>query len=131
MMTDPIADFLIQIKNGYMARKENVVVPYSKLKDELAKLLLKEGYLGKVQVQHKDKVIKSLSVDLVYRGKEPRLTDVVRVSKIARRIYTKKNKIPKVLGGLGITVISTSLGLMTDSQARKNKLGGEIICKVW
>ncbi len=131
MLTDPISDFLIQIKNGYMARKENVVIPYSKIKEELANLLSKKGYLGKVQVRQKSKIMRDLAIDLIYEGKQPKLTDVVRVSKISRRVYVKKGKILKVLSGLGISVISTSSGLMVGSEARKKDLGGEIICKVW
>lgn len=131
MLTDPISDFLIQIKNGYMARKECVVIPYSKIKEELANLLSKKGYLGKVQVRQISKVKRDLAIDLTYVGKQPKLTDVVRVSKISRRVYAKKGEIPKVLSGLGIAIISTSSGLMAGSEARKKGLGGEIICKVW
>ena len=131
MLTDPISDFLIQIKNGYMARKENVVIPYSKIKEELANLLSKKGYLGKVQVRQKSKIMRDLAIYLIYEGRQPKLTDVVRVSKISRRVYVKKGKILKVLSGLGISIISTSSGLMVGSEARKKGLGGEIICKVW
>lgn len=131
MLTDPISDLLTQIRNGYMARKANVVVPYSGMKDRLAHLLSKEGYLGKVQIQNVDKIKKNLVINLLYPGKQPKLTNLVRVSKITRRDYVKKNKIPKVLGGLGITVVSTANGLMTGNEARKKGLGGEIICKVW
>lgn len=114
-----------------MARKETVVVPLSNIKKELAQLLSKEGYLGKIVVVSDGKVKKKLSVDLIYKGKLPKLTDIERVSKIARRIYVKRGKIPKVLGGLGLLIVSTPSGLMTDNEARKKKLGGEIICKVW
>lgn len=131
MMTDPISDFLIQIKNGYLARKVNLVIPYSKMKGELAKLLVKEGYLGKVEIQKQGKVKKGIQVSLVYKGKDPRLTDVVRVSKIARRVYVSKERIPQVLGGLGVTIVSTPFGLMTEKEARKKGSGGEIICKIW
>lgn len=131
MLTDTIANFLSQIKNGYLARKENISVPCSKVNESLAHLLSKEGYLGKIEVKKTGKVQKSLLIALVYKTKEPRLTDIKRVSRISRRIYVKKNAIPKVLGGLGVTVVSTPLGLMTDKQARKKGLGGEIICKVW
>lgn len=131
MMTDTISDLLIQIKNGYMARREKIIVPYSKLKEELVKLLAKEGYLGKIQVNDDGKVKKLLMINLCYEGKKPKLTEVVRVSKISRRIYVKKDKVPKVLGGMGITILSNSSGLMTDKDARKKGLGGEIVCKVW
>lgn len=131
MLTDTIADFLTQVKNGYMARKENIKVSYSKMNEGLANLLSKEGYLGKIETKKADKLRRTLLIDLVYVGKEPKLTDIKRVSRISRRIYAKKNEIPKVLGGLGITIVSTPSGLMTGSQARKKGLGGEIICKVW
>lgn len=130
-MSDPISDLLTQIRNGYMARKASIVVPYSGMKERLADLLSKEGYLGKIQIQNIDKIKRNLVINLLYPGKQPKLTDIVRVSKITRREYVKKNKIPKVLGGLGITVVSTASGLMTGNEARKKGLGGEIICKVW
>jgi len=130
MMTDPIADFLIRIKNGYMAHKKQVIVPYSRIKDALAKLLVKEGYLGEVKIRSQ-KGIKELALDLMYENKIPKLTEVVRMSKSGRKMYVKKDKIPKVLGGLGILVLSTPQGLMTDKQARKKQVGGEIICKIW
>jgi len=131
MMTDPISDFLIQIKNGYLARKANLIIPYSKIKEELANLLVKEGYLGKVEIQKAEKLKKNIQISLVYKGKQPKLTDVVRVSKISRRVYVSKEEIPQVLGGLGITIISTPLGLMTGQEARKRGVGGEIVCKIW
>ncbi len=131
MMTDTISDLLIRIKNGYMARKANIVSDHSKMREGLVRLLSKEGYLGKIQVKSDGKVKKNLLIDLVYVGKEPKLTEVVRMSKISRRIYAKSGKAPKVLGGLGISVLSTSMGLMTDKEARKKGIGGEVICKIW
>lgn len=144
MLSDPIADFLARIKNGYLARKKEMIVPYSKLKENLAKILVEEGYLkeGKRQKarlpslqqaggQAKSKKQDELILTLKYEGKKPALTDVQRVSKPGLRIYVGKRKIPKVLGGLGIVIISTSKGLMTDKQARKKGLGGELVCKVW
>ncbi|TSC54384.1 MAG: small subunit ribosomal protein S8 [Microgenomates group bacterium LiPW_16] len=132
MLSDPIADFLARIKNGYLARKKEMTVPYSKLKENLAKILVEEGYLkeGKRQ-KAKGKSEDELILTLKYEGKKPALTDVQRVSKPGLRIYVGKRKIPKVLGGLGIVIVSTSKGLMTDEQARKKGLGGELVCKVW
>jgi len=129
MINDPIADFLIRIKNGYLAKKTEVSVPYSKIKENLGKILVEEGYLEKLKI--KNEKLKIIELTLKYEGKRPALTDVQRVSKPGLRIYVDKTKIPKVLGGLGITIISTPKGLMTDKEARKKGLGGEVICKVW
>lgn len=131
MMTDPISDLLIQMKNGYLAGKNKIEVPYSNLKEILVNLLEKEDYLGKIRVKSDGKLKKVLEIDLVYANKNPKITEIIRVSKIARRIYVKKGSIPKVLGGKGMAVISTPQGLMTDREARKKGLGGEVICKIW
>ena len=131
-MTDPISDFLIQIKNGYLARKEKIEVPFSKNKEALGKLLVKEGYLGKVTVKKEEGSIKKyLAIDLLYIGKKPKLTEIVRLSKPSVRIYVKGKQIPKVLGGLGMIIISTPKGFLTGREARKIGVGGELICKLW
>lgn len=129
MTTDPIADLLIQIKNGYMARKNKIVVSHSKAKEALVNLLSNAGYLGKVEINKKEKP--SIAIELVYRDSKPKLNQVINVSTPGRRVYVNRRNIPKVLGGLGIAVISTPAGLMVDSQARKKGLGGEVICKIW
>lgn len=132
MMTDPISDFLIQIKNGYLARKEKIEVPYSKNKEALGKLLVKESYLGKVTVKKEEGSIKKyLIIELLYIGKKPKLTEIVRLSKPSVRIYVKGKQIPKVLGGLGMIIISTPKGFLTGRQAKKDGVGGELICKLW
>lgn len=130
-MTDPISDLLIQIKNGYMAKKEKVEVSHSKFKETLAVLLSRENYLGKIQVKADGKTRKILEINLAYQNKEPKITEITRMSKISRRMYVKKNAIPRVLGGKGIAVLSTPLGLMTDKEAKKKGSGGELICKVY
>lgn len=130
MTNDPIADLLIQIKNGYMARKEKVIIPHSQIKESLAKLLQRTGYVGKVEVV-KDGIFKSISVELSYNGKKPKLIGVVRESKPGRRVYVAKGEIPRVLGGMGVAIISTAEGLLTDKEARKKKIGGELLCKIW
>lgn len=130
MMTDPIADLLIQIKNSYSAHKSSIIIPHSNMKEALAKLLSKEGYLGTVSVL-RDKKKQSIQIELIYEEKKPRLTQVIRISKPGKKVYVSKNKIPKVLSGLGTTIVSTPKGLMSYSQARKNGLGGELICKLW
>ena len=132
MLTDPIADFLIRIKNGYLGKKTEVSVPYSRLKEELAKILAEEGYLEKLKTQNsKLKTGKELVLTLKYEGKKPILTDVQRVSKPGLRIHVGKKKIPRVLGGLGDVIISTPKGLMTGKKAKEKGLGGEVICKIW
>lgn len=132
MMTDPISNFLIQIKNGYMARKNKVVVLHnSKFKEDLANLLSREGYIGKVEVKKEGKVKRNLEVVLNYKNKKPALNEIAIVSKPGKKVYVRKDMIPRVLGGLGKVVISTSSGIMTGGQARKKGLGGEIICKIW
>lgn len=130
MITDPLGDMLIRIKNGYLARKPEVEIPYSKLKGELAKVLEKEGYLKNTKILG-DKVKKTLHVTLVYDKNTPKLTDVQRISKPGVRMYTDKDSIPRVFGGMGVVILTTPQGLMTGKEAKKKGLGGEIICKVW
>jgi len=135
VVTDPVADFIIRIKNGYLVRKKLVEVPWSKMKEKLAEMLVKEGFLKKAQVNppaggEKGK-FKTLELELKYEGKKPALTEVKRISKPGVRIYAKVNKIPRVRLGVGITIISTPQGLMTDREARKNHQGGELICQIW
>lgn len=129
-MTDPIADMLIRIKNGYLARKKTVSLPYSRIKEELAKILKKKGFLGEIEVEEK-KGRKSLALKLKYRGKKPALTKVERVSKPGLRVYADVRKLKKIIPGLGVMIISTPQGLMTLKEAKKANLGGEIICQVW
>ena len=131
VMSDPIADMLARIKNGYLARKKTVSLPYSQVKEKIAEVLVKEGFLAKLEVQGKKPSEKKIILQLKYQKKKPVLTDIKRVSKPGLKIYARANKIPLVRTGFGITIISTSSGLMTDNQARKEKLGGEVICQVW
>lgn len=130
MVNDPIADTLIQIKNGYLANKEKVSVSYSKIKHELIKLLVDYGFVKSFDLTN-DSYKKKIVIKLKYENKKAVMTDVIRVSKPGLRIYVNKNNIPKVFGGLGITILSTSKGLMIGQEARKKKLGGELICKIW
>ena len=131
MTTDPIADFFISIKNAYMAHKNEVNIPYSNIKYKLAQVLLKSGYLKKVEVKKNDNKQKYLKLDLLYIDKEPKMTDVIMVSKPGRRTYVGFKEIPVVLSGLGIAVVSTPEGVMTGAQAKKRRIGGELICKLW
>lgn len=129
MVVDPVSDFLTRIKNGYMARRATVDVPWSKLKQAVAEVLVKQGYIQNFEVVTNGS--KNMKITLKYVQKQPAVTDIVRVSKPSLRIYVTKNNLPKVLGGLGMAIISTPSGLMTDAQARKKGVGGEVLCKIW
>ena len=130
MYTDPIADMLTRIRNGQMARKVKVEIPASKVKTELARILKEQGYIANYRVASEDykSVIK---VYLKYRpDHSPVITRIQRVSKPGRRIYTDSKNIPRVIGGMGINILTTSQGLMTGREARRAGVGGEILCDV-
>jgi len=127
----PISDMLIRIKNAYKAGKRTVEVDYSNILNEIAKLLLKEGYLKNIKEEKVNKNFKKLKLTLKYRSHQPSLMTIKIISKPGLRIYTKVDKIPQVREGIGITVISTPKGLMTRKEARKANLGGEVICQIW
>ena len=131
MFTDPIADMLTRIRNGIAARKEQVALPYSKLKGSLGDILVSEGFI-KSSVVHDAGKFKELVLVLKYNGEGVTpIMGIKRISKPGQRIYVSVTEIPRSNGGLGITILSTSRGLMTDKQARKEKYGGEVICQVW
>lgn len=130
MNTDPIADALTRIRNANTVCHPSVEIPVSKLKIELIKLLKEEGYVGNYEIKEKDK-FKVIDVELKYQGNKGVVTGLKRVSTPGLRTYSKAKHLPKVYDGLGIAVISTSKGLMTDRAAREQKLGGEILCYVW
>ena len=130
VMTDPIADMLTRIRNANQMRHEKVDMPASKLKKEVLELLKKEGYITFVQVV-KGSVQDTLRVTLKYMKTDRVIKGLKRISKPGLRVYAKTSEIPKVLNGLGIAVISTSNGIMTDREARKQKVGGEILAYVW
>jgi small subunit ribosomal protein S8 len=127
-MTDPIADMLTRIRNGQSARKQQVTMPASTLKKAIAELLKAEGYIADYSVTSDVKA--TLTVTLKYYQGKPVISQVKRVSKPGLRIYKPKDELPKVLGGLGIAIISTSKGLMTDRAARAAGHGGEVLCVV-
>lgn len=130
-MTDPIGDMLTRIRNANMVRHESVEMPSSKMKIEIAKILKKEGYIRDFRY-YKFQNKFNLKVFLRYGDKQARIIKgIQRVSKPGLRIYSAKDEIPKTLGGLGISMLSTSKGIMTDKEARKAGVGGEIICRVW
>lgn len=131
MNTDPIADMLTRIRNAGMADHATVEMPSSKFKVELAKVLKAEGYIVDFSVKDVDK-FKILSVTLKYKENgKPIISKLKRASKPGLRIYMKSKNIPKILGGLGIAIVSTSKGLLTDRKARKENVGGEVLCYVW
>jgi small subunit ribosomal protein S8 len=129
-MTDPITDMLNQIRNALAVGKTEVLIPTSKIKKEIANLLSKEGFLGEIKNGMKGKT-KALKITLKYDNGLPAIAGLNRVSKPGQRIYEGFAEIKKVHGGFGISVVSTSKGLMTNKEARKQKLGGEVLCQVW
>jgi small subunit ribosomal protein S8 len=130
MMTDPIADMLTRIRNAALARHDRTEVPASKMKQAVAEILKSEGYIADVRPSEGNSA--KLTIVLKYgRDRSSALDGVRRVSRPGRRVYVKHDRIPRVLSGLGISILSTSHGLMSDRDARKNKLGGELICEVW
>ncbi|MDP3685750.1 MAG: 30S ribosomal protein S8 [bacterium] len=131
MITDPIANMLTSVRNAQAARKPFVRVPYSRLKKDIADVLRQAGYVGPVS-EATDDSRKSLEVTLLYDAAgQPRIRGIKRVSKPGRRWYVRRREIPRVLSGLGVAVLSTPQGLLTDAEARKRGLGGEVICTVW
>ena len=130
MVTDPIADMLTRIRNANQQRHEEVVVPASKLKVDLAEILKNEGFIKGYKVESEG-VAKNIVITLKYKGNDRVISGLKRVSKPGLRQYVKVNEIPKVLNGLGIVVLSTSQGLMTDKKARELNVGGEVVAYVW
>ena len=132
-MTDPIADMLTRIRNGNVAFHDEIRMPTSKLKEALAAILVREGYIEGFDVaQAAGKPTKTLTVRMKYSPERARtISGIQRISKPGLRVYRAADKLPRVLGGLGVAVLSTSQGLMTDREARERKVGGEILCYVW
>jgi small subunit ribosomal protein S8 len=131
MMTDPVADMLTRIRNANTALHPKVAMPSSKLKEEIAKILVSEGYIDSFDVSA-DGVHRSLEVKLRYgRDRGRVISGLRRVSRPGRRIYAGAGELPRVNGGLGVAVVSTSQGLLPDREARRRRLGGEILCEVW
>ncbi len=130
VVTDPIADMLTRIRNALTAKHESVEIPASNMKKAIAEILLNEGYVSNVEFKE-DEVQGSIVVTLKYSKDGNVITGLKRISKPGLRVYAKSNEIPKVLNGLGIAILSTSKGIMTDKQARANNLGGEVLAFVW
>jgi small subunit ribosomal protein S8 len=131
-MTDPVADLLTRIRNAHLAKHDRLDLPSSKLKLEICKLLQEQGYIEDVEVLDDHPVRKELRVTLRYTNEGlPVIRRLQRVSKPGRRVYRGADDIPPVLNGLGVGIVSTSQGLLTDSEARERRVGGEILCEVW
>jgi small subunit ribosomal protein S8 len=131
MLTDPIADMLARIRNANKALHETATMPSSRLKVEIARLLKEEGYIRDFRVEPGESY-DTLVIELKYgRNRERVITDLKRISKPGRRIYARKDRLPRVLGGMGTAILSTSNGLMTSRSAEEKGVGGEVICFVW
>jgi small subunit ribosomal protein S8 len=130
-VTDPIADMLTRIRNASAARHKELSLPSSKVKREIARILVEEGFIDTYDIQP-DGVQERLTLRLKYvEGRTPVVTGLKRISKPGLRVYARKTEIPRVLGGLGLAILSTSHGIMTGNDARKQNLGGEVLCYVW
>ena len=131
MLTDPIADMLSRIRNANRAMHERAEMPTSRLKEEIARILKEEGYITDFHVR-KGESFDTLVIQLKYgRSRERIITDLKRVSKPGRRIYARKDRLPRVLGGMGVAILSTSNGLVTSRTAEEKGIGGEVVCFVW
>ena len=130
VVTDTIADMLTRIRNANQMRYEEVTVPSSNIKKEIARILKEEGYINDFKFEEND-VQGTIVLTLKYKNKERVITGLRRISKPGLRVYCKSNEIPKVLNGLGIAIISTSKGIMTDKEARKENIGGEVLAYIW
>jgi small subunit ribosomal protein S8 len=144
MHTDPISDMLTRIRNAQLVKKSEVVLPYSKIKHQIALILAKQGWIGEIAVLdeeiskktgNKEEVVKSgfkqLKIKLLYEGGKSKISHIKRISKPGRRIYVPKDKLPIVCNNYGIAIISTSQGMMTNHEARKIGAGGEIVCEIF
>ena len=128
---DPVGDMLTRIRNAQMRLLNNVKIPGSKFRAKILDVLKREGYISDYKIVGDTKNLTSLSVDLKYSNGLPVIKEINRVSKPGRRIYAKANSIPKIQNGLGVAIVSTSKGIMSDDEARNKKVGGEIICRVF
>ena len=131
MHTDPIADMLTRIRNANKAMHESTTMPTSKIKEEIARLLKEEGYITDFRVEDGES-FNMLTIDLKFgRNRERIITDLKRISKPGRRVYARKDRLPRVLGGMGTAILSTSGGLITSKTAEQRGVGGEVVCFVW
>ncbi len=132
IVTDPIADMLTRIRNANKEKHKSVNVPASKMKKAIAEIMLNEGFIKSYEVNEEENVQGTIKIELKYaKNSERVIKGLRRISKPSLRVYSKYNELPKVLGGLGVALISTSKGLVTDKEARKLGVGGEVICYIW
>ena len=129
-LTDPIADMLTRIRNGNMAKHTEVKVPFYKIKESMANILKNEGYITGYEIKEEGN-IRDIVVTLKYMDGDAVIKGLKRISKPGRRVYTSVENLPKVLGGLGIAIVSTPKGVITDKECRKHSVGGEVLCYVW
>ena len=129
-MSDPIADMLTRIRNAQATEKVSVVIPASKVKQAIAQVLKDEGYIEDFAVRSNDGKA-MIEIGLKYYAGKPVIEKIERVSRPGLRVYSKADGVPRVLGGMGISILSTNLGLLTDREARERKVGGEVLCQVW
>ena len=130
-LSDPVADYLSRLRNALSAKHDKVDIPASKIKIEITRILKEEGYIQNYKVQEEEKRQGSIRVFLKYFEGSPVIIGLKQVSKPGCRIYAHKDKVPKVVGGLGICIVSTSRGIMTGDQTQKTGVGGEVLCQVW
>ena len=129
MMTDPVSDMLTRIRNAALARHERTLVPASQLKKHIAEILKLEGFIADARIEDDPRV---LTIVLKYdRNRSSAIDGIRRVSRPGRRVYVRHDHIPRVLSGMGVAILSTSRGVMSDREARKQKVGGELLCEVW
>ncbi len=136
-MTDPIADMLTRIRNAQAVNIQTVILPMSKIKHGIAKILEAGGWVEKVEIiktesgKNSSSIFNEIKIDLKYRNGEPAITSLKKISTPGRRVYVNKNELPRVLNNLGIAIISTPRGLMTNKEAKKQGIGGEVICEIY
>lgn len=131
-VTDPVSDMLTRIRNGYIAKMDSVSIPYSKLKTEIARILDEEGYIRSYEIRKDENTGGLIKIYLKYdKDKKSVITTLKRISKPGLRVYAQKDEIPRVLGGLGTVILSTSKGVLTGTGAKKLGVGGEVICSIW
>ena len=131
VLTDTIADMLTTIRNGLLVQKEKVQTPFSKIKSNVLKVLTEEGYIKDYKIINETKAIKKIEIVLSYINGHPSIKKISKVSKPGRKVYTKIKTLPSYYNGYGVTIVSTSKGIMTDKKARRSNLGGEILCQVF
>ena len=130
-LADPIGDMLTRIRNGQMRSLNKIEIPFSNFRSKILEVLKKEGYIINFNINDNNNNTKSILVDLKYYEGQPVIKEIKRISKPGRRVYSKADSIPRVLNGLGVAILSTSKGVMSDADAAKNNLGGEIICRIF